>query len=118
MIDSVRVLDAEPLRLACEPLLLNASDIEHICLPEDILDAFALLDYDTSPACCGDDGRWHSERCRRDEIEADAVHAKESHKTVDRTSILEVTKKSDGAAINGTQLGTDGVYIQKCLWRL
>ena len=115
VVHAIRVLDREPLCLAGEAFLLNAGDIKHVRLGKDLLERLALEDGDARLARGRDNAGGHGERGRRDEVEADAVEREERDEAVDRAPVLEVAEHGDGAAVDCSELGTNGVNVQEGL---
>lgn len=70
---------------------------------------------DTGLTSRGNDMCGHSKGGGGHEVQANRVHAKESDKTVDSATILEVTQECNGLAVDGTQFGSNGVNVQQCL---
>lgn len=112
MVDAIRVLDSGPLGLAREALLLNTSDVEHICLGEDIFNTFALMNRDACTTGGVDDGCRHCQGCWGHEVQADTVHAQEGHETVHSTAVLEITEECDCPPVDRTQFGADCIDVK------
>lgn len=115
VVDAICVLDLKPLFLTREPLLLYPSNIQHIGVAEHLVERLADGDRDTGLARSGNDVGRHGERRGRDEVEAHGVEAQKGYETVDSAPVLQVTEKSDGAPVDGTQLRANGVNVQESL---
>lgn len=115
MVDDIRLLDTLILRRVLKSLLLNPRNVEDICLRKDFIKRLADLDRDSSPTSVVDDAVRHGERSWGDEVESDGVEGQEGDEAVDCTTIFEVAEESDRLAIDGTQLGSDGVDVEKSL---
>ena len=67
---------------------------------------------DTRATGSRDNVRRHGKRGRRNEVKAYGVEAQECDQAVNRASVLQVSEKRDGLAIDSTEFGTDSVGVK------
>ena len=111
VVDAIGVLDLKPLLLACEPLLLNPSNIQYIRVTEHFVERLADSDRDAGLSRSGDHAGWHGKRRRRYEVETHGVEAQKGDEAMHSAPILQVAKKGDSASVDGTKLRTNGVDV-------
>lgn len=115
VVDTVSVFDLQPLLFALKSLFLDPGDVEHVGIGQDLIKRFTDGDGNAGLEGGGNDAGGHSERRRRNKVEADRVQTEEGDQAVDGPAILEITQKGDAAPIDSTQLGTNGVDIEESL---
>lgn len=117
VVDDVGVLDGLVLGEVLEPLLLDASHVQHVGAAEDAGETRRLEDRDARLDRLGLDALRHREGCGGDEVEGDRVEREEANEAVDGAAVLEVADHGDREAVDRAELFADRVDVEEGLER-